>query len=171
LFPGERPSDAQRPFAAMAGAPRGKVKNNPMQGRKRKYSRGKLSGALTPAEPLQHHARTLTCRHAGEFQIAAGENVPRVLDLQLVATSEEIPFGNRIGPLISFLRSSSTTMPATDAGLSSDIANTAQLRGCALQPQCRAQAKCVRMASITCVRCRIKGSRQLIGVSNGWIAN
>ena len=47
---------------------------------------------LTPAEPLQHHAHTLTCRHAGEFQIVAGENVPRVLDLQLLATSEEIPF-------------------------------------------------------------------------------
>ena len=31
---------------------------------------------LTPAEPLQHHAHT--CRHAGEFQIVAGENVPRV---------------------------------------------------------------------------------------------
>jgi hypothetical protein len=29
---------------------------------------------LTPAEPLQHHAHTLTCRHAGEFQIVAGEN-------------------------------------------------------------------------------------------------
>jgi hypothetical protein len=28
-----RKSDAQRPFAAMAGAPREKVKNNPMQGR------------------------------------------------------------------------------------------------------------------------------------------
>ena len=47
---------------------------------------------LTPAEPLQHHAHTLSCRHAGEFQIVAGENVPRVLDLQLLATSEEIPF-------------------------------------------------------------------------------
>ena len=43
---------------------------------------------LTPAEPLQHHAHTLTCRHAGEFQIVAGENVPQVLDLQLLATSE-----------------------------------------------------------------------------------
>ena len=64
---------------------------------------------LTPAEPLQHHALTLTCRHAGEFQIVAGENVPRVLDLQLLATSEE----NRIGPLISFLRSSLTTMSAS----------------------------------------------------------
>jgi hypothetical protein len=31
------------------------------------------------------------------------------------------------------LRSSSTTMLATDAGLSSDIANTARLRGCALR--------------------------------------
>ena len=48
--------------------------------------------AWTPAEPLQHHEHTLTCRHAGEFQIVAGENVPRVLDLQLLATSEEIPF-------------------------------------------------------------------------------
>jgi hypothetical protein len=47
---------------------------------------------LTPAEPLQHHAHTLTCRHAGEFQIVAGESVPRVLDLHLLATSEEIPF-------------------------------------------------------------------------------
>src|SRR5258705_11950404 len=62
---------------------------------------------LTPAEPLQHHAHMLTCRHAGEFQIVAGENVPRVLDLQLLATSEESLFGKRIGRLISFLRSSS----------------------------------------------------------------
>jgi hypothetical protein len=31
--PTSRKSDAQRPFAAMAGAPREKVKNNPMQGR------------------------------------------------------------------------------------------------------------------------------------------
>ena len=25
---------------------------------------------LTPAEPLQHHAHTLTCRHAGEFHLS-----------------------------------------------------------------------------------------------------
>ena len=49
-------------------------------------------------------------------------------------------FGNRIGPLISFLRSSSTTMSATDASLSSDIANTARLRGCVLPFCCRKSA-------------------------------
>src|SRR4029077_11208099 len=41
----------------------------------------------TPAS--RAHAHVSTCR---EFQIVAGENVPRVLDLQLLATSEEIPF-------------------------------------------------------------------------------
>ena len=87
---------------------------------------------LTPAEPLQHHAHTLTCRHAGEFQIVAGENVPGSLTFSFWPRVKKSLFGNRIGPLISFLRSSSTTMSATDAGLSSDIANTARLRGCAL---------------------------------------
>lgn len=87
---------------------------------------------LTPAEPLQHHAHTLTCRHAGEFQIVAGENVPGSLTFSFWPRVKKSLFGNRIGPLISFSRSSSTTMSATDAGLSSDIANTARLRGCAL---------------------------------------
>ena len=87
---------------------------------------------MTPPEPLQHHAHTLTCRHAGEFQIVAGENVPGSLTFGFRPRVKKSLFGNRIGPLISFLRSSSTTMSATDAGLSSDIANTARLRGCEL---------------------------------------
>src|SRR4029077_2712378 len=55
---------------------------------------------------------------------------------------KESLFGNRIGPLISFLRSSSTTMSATDAGLSSDIANTARLR----RPNSRSQARAWQLA-------------------------
>src|SRR5271169_998190 len=88
---------------------------------------------LTPAEPLQHHAHTLTCRHAGEFQIVTGENVPGSLTFSFWPRAKKSLFGNRIRPLLSFLRSSSTTMSATDASLSSDIANTARLRGCALR--------------------------------------
>ena len=48
----------------------------------------KVSTDGQASRPASH---TRSCR-CGEFQIAAGENVPRVLDLQLLATSEEIPF-------------------------------------------------------------------------------